>query len=74
MRDRWRNFWRNFLRNEKAQATVEYTLLLAIAIGVLLIVVRKLIKPGLERLSLTISKRLDDMLTKGDLHRIRLSR
>ncbi|MGK5083749.1 hypothetical protein WDW37_10640 [Bdellovibrionota bacterium FG-1] len=62
----------NLFSDEQGQATTEYILMLAIAVGLFVIVMRML-KPIMVRLQKAIATRLQNMLF-GDFHRFRIGR
>lgn len=57
-----------FLREEEAQTSVEYTLLLCVAIGAFLIVSKNLIQPYLAKFANLASQQINQRMFQGDLH------
>jgi Flp pilus assembly pilin Flp len=56
------------------QASIEYVLMLAIAVSLAVLVMRKLLKPLFGKLNEVLAKRMEGMLSSGNLHQIKLSR
>lgn len=65
---------RRFFREESAQASVEYTLVLAIVVGLVLILIKKLLQPAFATLRVSLSNRIEKTLFGGDLHRLKTGR
>jgi hypothetical protein len=57
---------------KRGQATVEYILILSIAVGFTLFVVNTLLKPKFLALQNRISGAIDGLLSSADLHHINL--
>ena len=63
-----KTLWR-FLRDEKAQATTEYILILAVLVSIAILLIRDLIRPTLDRISTSLTKRIDELFKPGAMHR-----
>lgn len=72
-RSGWRRAWRNFLREEGAQATIEYILILSVVVGIALVAFRVL-RPRLRAWADALSRRIDDTLFRGNVHRFQFRR
>lgn len=61
---------RAFLADERAQATTEYVLILAVLVTLAILVVRDLIRPILARFTDSLSKAITDKMFKdgGTMH------
>ncbi|MBS1961498.1 MAG: hypothetical protein JST04_04735 [Bdellovibrionales bacterium] len=61
---------REFLADEKAQATTEYVLILAVLVTLAILVVRDLIRPILARFTDSLSKTITEKMFKdgGTMH------
>lgn len=69
--------WERFLRDDRAQASAEYILLLAIIVGIAISVLKKLLQPSLKILSDSVMQSLEDRLSgkSGDgFHRFNYRR
>lgn len=53
------------MRDENAQATVEYVLMLAVALMLFLIIVKGFLKPWMEKLSKFMESKIKDEFFKG---------
>ncbi|HAR42126.1 MAG TPA: hypothetical protein DCS07_05765 [Bdellovibrionales bacterium] len=53
-------------RDDRAQATVEYILIMMIVMSFVLLLFRSFLKPAFQRMSEAVSKRLDGFF--GDFH------
>ena len=62
-----------FTNEETAQATTEYILVLAVVVPLLLMVIKKLIQPGFESLTLYVDNLIQKKLFAADLHTFRIS-
>lgn len=64
-----------FLRDERGQATAEYILILSVALALMAIVIKRLIKPAYEKLRTFLVARLETALFgKGDFHKFPVGR
>jgi hypothetical protein len=65
---------RELIACERAQASVEYMLLLSIGAAMAITVMRKLISPVLARLSAAFSAQLDSFFSRANLHSLKIGR
>jgi hypothetical protein len=59
-------------QDENAQATVEYILMMAIAVTFVLTFARRFIKPFYEKLENAISSRWEGLFQSGNMHRFKI--
>lgn len=64
---------RSFLIDQKGQASIEYILLLALALAIVLILTREIIRPAYDRLLATVGERFEKNLF-NNLHHFRIGR
>lgn len=62
-----------FFRDESAQATIEYILILSVVVGIALVAFRVL-RPRLRAWADALSRRIDDTLFRGNVHRFQFRR
>jgi Flp pilus assembly pilin Flp len=65
---------KRFLQDEEGQATAEYILMLSIVAILTLAMLRKWIKPMLDRAESAVARNLEKKLFGGDLHSLRFGR
>jgi hypothetical protein len=64
----------NLIRDQKAQASAEYILMLALAVSFVLILVKKLLEPAFAKFSAALQKKFDDFLGGADLHHLKIGK
>ncbi len=61
-------------REDQAQATTEYILLLAVIVGLVVTLVKKLVQPVFKRLLQVLTSNIESKFFGGDLHTFRVHR
>ena len=61
-------------KHEEGQATTEYTLMLAIILGMLVIMINKLIKPVFSKLLANVTNQIERQAFGANLHSFRVPR
>jgi hypothetical protein len=64
------------IRAQRGQAATEYILLLAIMMGLIILLMKQIIRPGFERIKAVMTERLEGQLFPGGkaFHQYRLRR
>lgn len=60
------------LQDDRAQASTEYILMLAIVVSLFLLAMKNLIQPAFQALKQGVGNQINRVLFNGDMHSIRL--
>jgi len=69
---RFLKVWIEFLHEESGQATTEYILILAVIMGFLVSIIKKLIQPIFSRMASAMTQRIQNQFFGANLHKFRV--